>query len=239
MSIPDGFRIEVQYGGGKSMFMFKILIQISVPYWYLFWQVSSRIDLHRITLLTLNLNCPSCKGFWQGFTSGSKKIFKYNTNFYTVWDAKKFWIWPKCFFRGIVAGSPRILRNWQGSRCGSMWVEPGRCGFNSVRTGLKSGCVWLIALITIYSGTNSGYVHLDQTQIVILKVTTRVDAVLRCRLRRVNVVWTGSIRMLIQNCNPCKKILKMLRRIVVHGILRNSQKLWCGWPGWYSFNCSF
>jgi hypothetical protein len=33
----------------------------------------------------------------------------FQTDFYTVWDAQKFWTWPKCFLSRIVA--PRILRN--------------------------------------------------------------------------------------------------------------------------------
>jgi hypothetical protein len=103
--------------------------------------------------------------------------------------------------------SPGALGNWQVSRFGSMWVEPDRYKFNSVRTGLKSRCVWLyIAFITIHSRTNSAYLHLDQTQIVILKVTTRVHSVLHCRLRRVNVAWNGSIWILIRiNFVVCAK----------------------------------
>jgi hypothetical protein len=69
-----------------------------------------------------------------------RKGFK--TDFYTVWDAHKFWTWPKCFLHRIVA--PRILGNWHVLRCGSMRVEPGRHGFNSVWTRLE---IWLFVTV--------------------------------------------------------------------------------------------
>jgi hypothetical protein len=87
----------------------------------------------------------------------------------------------------------------------------------------------------------------DQIRIVtmnIMQYATRVDAVLRCGLERVDMVRTGSIRILIRNWNPCKNFWTWPKKFFSlyhsHGILRNWHGLRCGSmrvkPGRYGFD---
>jgi hypothetical protein len=80
---------------------------------------------------------------------------------------------------------------------GSIRVEPGRYGFNSVWARFKIRLCVTVAYII----THLAHFHPDQIRIVTLNVmryATRVDAVLRCGLKRVGAVRTGSIRILIR-----------------------------------------
>jgi hypothetical protein len=65
-----------------------------------------------------------------------------------------------------------------------------------------------------------------------MRYATRVDAVLRCGLKRVDAVRTGSIQILIRNWNPCKNCWTWPPNFFLlycsHGILRNWHGLWCG-----------
>jgi hypothetical protein len=97
-------------------------------------------------------------------------------------------------------------------------VEPGQYGFNSVWTRLEIRLCVTVAKITTHSA------HFDPHQIRIvtmnaMRYTTRVDAVLQCVCKRVGVVRTGSIQILIQNWYPCKKFWtwpkKLFRSILV------------------------
>jgi hypothetical protein len=129
----------------------------------------------------------------------------------------------------------RILRNWRVLWCGSVRMEPGRYGFNSVWTRFKIRLCVTVAYIT----THSAHFHPDQIRIMTMNViqyTTRVDAVLCCGLKRVHAVRTGSIRLLIRNWNISKKFWtwpkKFFRRIVVAespGIDTGYNAGLCGW----------
>jgi hypothetical protein len=101
---------------------------------------------------------------------------------------------------------------------GSIRVEPGQYGFNSVWTRFEIRLCVTVANIT----THSTDYHPEQIRIVTMNVkryTTRVDAVLRCGLKQIDAVRTGSIRILIRNWNSCKNFWtwpkKFFRRIVV------------------------
>jgi hypothetical protein len=152
----------------------------------------------------------------------------FTTDFYTVWDAHKFRTWPKCFLRRIVAH--KILStNWHVLRCGWNRVDTVLIPYGP---GSKSGCVWQYYKIT----THSAHFHPDQIRIVtmnVMRYAIRVDAVLRCGLKRVDAVRTGSIWILIRNWNPCKNFWTWPKKFFSpyrsRRILRNLHGLQCGW----------
>jgi hypothetical protein len=102
---------------------------------------------------------------------------------------------------------------------GSIRVELGLYGFNSAWTRFEIRLCVTVTEIT----TNIAHFHPDQIRIVTMNdmwYATRVDAVLRCRLKRVDVVpdiYT-ELKFLQKNLNMTQSVFSPYRS---HGILRN------------------